>query len=46
MLSSDIGWDGTAQGQKLTSGTYIWIAEGITKDGKLISRKGHTTLIR
>jgi gliding motility-associated-like protein len=46
MQSSNIGWDGTYQGKPLTTATYVWVAEGITKEGKTILRKGVCTLIR
>jgi gliding motility-associated-like protein len=40
------GWDGTLQGAEQPSGTYVWMAEGVDKDNKVISRKGTVTLIR
>ena len=40
------GWDGTHRGSKLASDTYVWSAEGIDQNGKLIRRSGSTTLIR
>lgn len=40
------GWDGTYKGAKLPTETYVWIAEGIDIDGKIISRNGNTILIR
>ncbi len=46
VLTSSIGWNGTFNGKPAGTGTYVWIAEGITKEGKLITRKGTATLIR
>ena len=46
MMSSDIGWDGNIRGKAVGTGTYVWIAEGITKEDKKITRKGTSTLIR
>lgn len=40
------GWDGTLNGIKQDSGTYVWIAEGIDYKGNLLVRKGTTVLIR
>lgn len=40
------GWDGKFGGVEQPSGVYVWIAEGITKDNKVISKKGTVTLIR
>ncbi|GAA4336118.1 gliding motility-associated C-terminal domain-containing protein [Flaviaesturariibacter amylovorans] len=46
LLNSNIGWDGTLGGKEVSSGTYVWIAEGVTKEGRVISRKGTVTIIR
>ncbi|MCX6315725.1 MAG: gliding motility-associated C-terminal domain-containing protein [Bacteroidetes bacterium] len=40
------GWDGRLNGKEQPTGTYIWIVEGVTKDNRLITKKGTTTLIR
>lgn len=40
------GWDGRFQGTEQPTGTYVWMAEGITLDGKVITKKGTVTLIR
>lgn len=40
------GWDGTFKGQKLPIESYVWIAEGIDLDGKVVSRSGNVVLIR
>lgn len=40
------GWDGTGNGTAQATGTYIWMAEGVTNDNKLITKKGTITLIR
>ncbi len=40
------GWDGKLEGREQPVGTYIWMVEGITKQGKVITKKGVVTLIR
>jgi gliding motility-associated-like protein len=40
------GWDGTIGGKQQPTGTYVWVVEGITKDDKIISKRGSVTLIR
>ncbi len=40
------GWDGKAKGIEQPTGVYMWMAEGITENGKKISKKGTVTLIR
>lgn len=40
------GWDGKLGGVEQSTGVYVWIAEGITKDNKVITKKGTATLIR
>lgn len=40
------GWDGKLNGREQPSGTYIWMVEGVTKDNRLITKKGTVTLIR
>lgn len=40
------GWDGRMKGTQESNATYVWIAEGIDHDGKVISRKGTVTLVR
>lgn len=40
------GWDGRFQGTEQPSGTYVWMAEGVTLDGRVITKKGTVTLIR
>ncbi|MCW3074026.1 MAG: hypothetical protein JWP69_1095 [Flaviaesturariibacter sp.] len=46
MLNSTIGWNGTIGGKELTTGAYVWVAEGLTKENKKVFRKGVVTLIR
>ena len=45
-VSEHRGWDGRISGVKQSTGTYVWIAEGIDYKGTKIQRKGVTTLIR
>jgi hypothetical protein len=40
------GWDGKLGGRDQPSGTYVWMIEGVTKDDKIITKKGTVTLIR
>lgn len=40
------GWDGTLGGKEQGSGVYVWMAEGISNVGKVITKKGTVTLIR
>jgi gliding motility-associated-like protein len=46
LLQSNIGWDGKVNGKEVGTGSYVWIAEGVTKEGKSVSRKGAVTLIQ
>ena len=39
-------WDGIFNGVKQPLETYVWTAEGVAEDGKIISRRGQTVLIR
>jgi gliding motility-associated-like protein len=40
------GWDGRVTGGEQPSGTYVWMVQGTTRDGKVITKKGTVTLIR
>jgi gliding motility-associated-like protein len=40
------GWDGTMGGKEQPGGAYAWIAQGVTRDGKVITKKGTIVLIR
>lgn len=40
------GWDGVFMGVAQPSGSYVWMAEAITEQGRTITRKGTTTIIR
>ena len=40
------GWDGKSNGVEQATGTYVWMAEGVTADNKIITRKGTVVLIR
>lgn len=42
----ETGWDGKFNGVPQSPGSFVWIAEGITYDGKKISKKGSMILIR
>jgi len=40
------GWDGNFKGKPQDPGTFVWMAEGVTYDGELISKQGYVVLIR
>lgn len=40
------GWNGQFLGEKQEAGVYVWMVQGITKDDKIINKKGTVTLIR
>lgn len=40
------GWDGRFNGTEQASGVYVWMAQGIDKNNKPITRQGSVTLIR
>ncbi len=40
------GWDGKLNGIEQPTGVYVWVAEAVTRDNKVISKKGTVTLIR
>lgn len=40
------GWDGRFGGTEQASGVYVWMIEGLTKDNRLITKKGTVMLIR
>jgi gliding motility-associated-like protein len=44
--SLNTGWDGTLGGVEQPTGTYAWMIQGLTKDNKIITKKGTITLIR
>jgi len=40
------GWDGRITGADQPTGTYVWMVQGVARDGKVITKKGTVTLIR
>lgn len=40
------GWNGRINGVMQSTGTYVWIAQGIDYRGKTVYRKGTTTLLQ
>ncbi len=40
------GWDGKISGREQPAGVYVWMIEGVSKDNKVITKKGTVTLIR
>ena len=40
------GWDGRIKGIDQQTGTYVWMVQGVARDGKVITKKGTVTLIR
>ncbi|MFT3680762.1 MAG: PKD domain-containing protein [Ferruginibacter sp.] len=44
--SATQGWDGTFKGKAQTTGTYVWMARGITYGGRAFVKKGTVVLVR
>lgn len=42
----DKGWNGIYKGRPQDSGTYVWMAQGVTYKNQVITRKGFVVLIR
>ena len=40
------GWDGTYHGANLPTQVVVWVAEAIGVDGRVLSKKGTSTLVR
>ncbi len=40
------GWDGRWSGVEQPAGTYVWMIEGLTKDDRVITKKGTVVMIR
>lgn len=40
------GWDGTYKGQDMNGGVFVWAVEVLFEDGKTVTYKGSTVLIR
>lgn len=40
------GWDGSFKGNPQDLGTFVWMAQGTTYTGEVISLKGYTVLVR
>ena len=40
------GWDGTYKGNPQDPATFVWIAQGETYTGELITRRGYAVLVR
>ncbi|MFN4892796.1 MAG: gliding motility-associated C-terminal domain-containing protein [Bacteroidota bacterium] len=40
------GWDGRWGGVDQAGGTYVWMIEGLTKDNRVITKKGTVVMIR
>jgi gliding motility-associated-like protein len=40
------GWDGRLKGNPQDPGTYVWMAQGETYTGQVITQKGSVVLIR
>lgn len=45
-MSPGAGWDGTINGNRQDTGTYVWIAAGTDYKGNRIERKGTVIVIR
>jgi gliding motility-associated-like protein len=42
----DGAWDGSYKGASQNSESFVWIVQGESYDGRVVSKKGITTLIR
>lgn len=40
------GWEGKIKGTTQSTGTYVWMAEGVDYKGNIIQRKGTVTIVR
>jgi gliding motility-associated-like protein len=40
------GWDGRINGMDQQTGTFVWMVQGVARDGRVITKKGTVTLIR
>jgi gliding motility-associated-like protein len=40
------GWDGNSGPHKQAAGVYVWMAQAVTRDDKLITKKGTVMLVR
>lgn len=40
------GWDGRYRGMEQTSGTFVWMAEGIDYKGNTVTRRGTVSILR
>lgn len=40
------GWDGIYMGKPQDAATFVWMAQGVTYKGEVITRKGYVVLIR
>lgn len=40
------GWDGRFAGHDQASGVYVWMVQGVTKNGKLITKSGTVAMFR
>jgi gliding motility-associated-like protein len=40
------GWDGTIKGNRQSTETYVWMAEGRDYKGNIVQRKGTVTIIK
>jgi gliding motility-associated-like protein len=40
------GWDGRLNGMDQQTGTFVWMVQGVARDGRVITKKGTVTLIR
>ncbi|MFM7672214.1 MAG: gliding motility-associated C-terminal domain-containing protein [Bacteroidota bacterium] len=42
----NFGWDGKWNGTEQPGGTFVWMIEGLTKDNRIITKKGTVVMIR
>ena len=41
-----VGWDGTFKGSPQDLGTFVWMAQGTTYTGQVVTLKGYSVLVR
>jgi gliding motility-associated-like protein len=44
--SPNEGWDGKLNGSEQPTGVYVWMVQGITRDNRVITKKGTVMLIK
>lgn len=45
-MNENKGWDGTIRGSRQATGSFVWMAEAVDHQGRVVVRKGVTNLLR